>query len=143
MKYGLLTLAALLLAGCAASLPTPIADNETGNRLSGLCYKGAQAALAGDESGWHDGFFAAYSRARDPMLGGEDLESIRETLGDLLARSGDESFATALAKETPPVRSGAAYFLSGISLDVYPKTKALVTSTPDYDFELEKASRGS
>lgn len=132
---------AMAFLGCAPMLPKPMADNENGNLLSGICHRASQAVLNGDANGWHDCFFASYSRARDPMLGGEDLESIAATLTELLAKAGDDQFAAALAKETPPVRAGVAYFLSANTLALYPKTKAVVASTPDYDFELEKASR--
>ena len=134
--------AMVLLAGCTSpSLPAPMRDNETGNLLSSTCWRAAQKAQAGDREAFHDCFFAAYSRVRDPMLGGEDLESIDLTLEKLLSSVGDHVFARRLHEESPPIRSGVAWFLKQIDLQSAPETKAVTAAAHDYNFELERASR--
>jgi hypothetical protein len=130
----------LILSGCA-SLPEPLLENELGIRLSNACWRGAQKVLAGDPTGFHECFYAAYSRVRDPMRGGEDLESIRETLTGLLYEVGDQTFSSRLAAESEPVRSGVAWFLSSADLSQAPETRRVITETRDFDFELERAYR--
>ena len=131
---------AILLSGCT-SLPTPVRDNEVGNYLSGTCWQGAQKAMTGDPAGFHESFFAAYSRVRDPMMGGEDIESIRETIAGLLAAVDDEAFSSHLRVEPEPVRSGVAWFLSTAKLSDAPETHRVIAETRDYDFELEQSYR--
>ncbi len=134
--------ALLLLVGCnSPPLPAPMRDNEVGNLLSSACWKAAQKAQAGDHEAFHDCFFAAYSRVRDPMLGGEDLESIDLTLEKLLSSVGDHVFACRLQEESPPIRSGVAWFLKQFDLQSAPETKAVTAGAHDYSFELERASR--
>lgn len=136
------------VAGCS-SLPTPMQDNAKGNRLSAACSQAAQRVRQaaqrvrqGDGAAFHECFFAAYSRMRDPMLGGEDLESIAHTLQQLLLTAGDHAFATALAKELPPIRSGVSWFLlRRENLAGAPETKAVIAATRDYDFELGRSIR--
>ena len=133
-------IAAFILTGCA-SLPKPLHDNANGNFLSGTCWRSAEQAKRGDQQAFHTCFFAAYSRARDPMVGGEDLESIYESVHGLLAAVGDDAFAAALSAESPPVRNGVGYFLFMFPLDApYPKTTAVIHATPHYEMELEKAN---
>jgi len=131
---------AQILSGCA-SLPKPLLENELGIRLSNACWRGAQKVLAGDPAGFHECFYAAYSRVRDPMRGGEDLESIRETLDGLLAAVGDQTFSLRLAAESEPVRSGVAWFLTSADLSQAPETRRVLAKTRDFDFELERAYR--
>jgi hypothetical protein len=131
---------AQILSGCA-SLPKPLLENELSIRLSNACWRGAQKAMAGDPAGFHECFYAAYSRVRDPMRGGEDLESIRETLNGLLAAVGDQTFSSRLAAESEPVRSGVAWFLTSADLSHAPETRRVLAKTRDFDFELERAYR--
>ncbi len=98
-------------------------------------------AMSGDASGFHECFFAAYSRVRDPMLGGEDIESIRETVSGLLKSVGDQTFSSGLAAEPEPVRSGVAWFLTSSDLSDAPETRRVIAETRDYDFELERSYR--
>ena len=130
----------ILLTGCT-SLPTPMRDNANGNQISSTCWRAAQQAKHGNNAAFHQCFFAAYSRARDPLLGGEDLESIITTLQELLSAVGDHAFATQLAAEAPPIRSGASWFLRPEDLQTAPETKAVLAATRDYDFELERSIR--
>ncbi len=116
-------------------------DNDTGNRLSSACWQAAQRAQHGDSAAFHECFFAAYSRVRDPMLGGEDLEVMIETIQQLLHSVGDQVFATMLAKESPPIRCGVSWFLPREDLTSAPKTRAIIAATQDYDFELERSIR--
>ena len=55
-------------------------DNEVGNRLSSTCWRAAQQAQHGDSAVFCECFFAAYFRARAPLIGGEDLESMIEAI---------------------------------------------------------------
>jgi hypothetical protein len=133
--------AVLLVLSSCHSLPEPMRDNDAGNLLSGACWRAAENARCGDLRAFHECFFAAYSRARDPMLGGEDLESIDLTLQRLLASVGDHAFASQLAAESPPIQSGAAWFLRSVDLQTSPETKAVVASARHFDFELERSTR--
>jgi hypothetical protein len=130
----------ILLSGCT-SLPTPMRDNANGNHLSSTCWRAAQEAKHGNNAAFHECFYAAYSRVRDPLLGGEDLESIIATLQQLLSAVGDRTFATQLAAESPPIRSGVSWFLRPADLQAAPETKAILAATRDYDFELERSIR--
>jgi hypothetical protein len=143
MKSALhITLLTLLfsLMGCS-SLPRPMRDNEFGNYLSAQCAEGVNKAILGDQSGFHTCFFAAYSRVRDPLRGGEDIQSIRLSLETLLQAVGDDAFAYHLGNEPEPVRSGVAWFLQGVYLGDTPKTHNLLDQTQDYNFELITARR--
>ncbi len=92
-----------------------------------------------DEASIHRAFYAAYSRARVGLMGGEDLEAIFANLKDLRARLGDRDFAAALEKEDPAVRSGVGYFCRKMSAAEFPLSRAVLDKTPDHKFELEKA----
>jgi hypothetical protein len=78
---------AILLAGCEV-LPKPLLDDENGTRLSGLTHRAHDIELT--EEAIHEVFYAAYSRTRDPLMGGEDMEKIHLNLIVLRDRLGDD-----------------------------------------------------
>jgi hypothetical protein len=125
-----------ILASCA-QLPEPWPDSESGMKLANMTYIAPDATP--DEASIHRVFYAAYSRTRVGLLGGEDLEAIHAGLKDLRTRLGDRDFAAALEKEDPAVRSGVGYFCGEVTRENFPLTRAVLDKTPNYKFELEKA----
>ena len=84
--------------------------------------------------------FAAYSRSRDPLMGGEDLEMINENLVRLRDRLGDERFAASLRRENPAVVSAVAWHLRPkASSGVFPISSEVLKQAPKKTFELEAA----
>lgn len=127
----------LLLAGCS-SLPEPFRDDDSGMKLARLTQKAYADPLTDEEV--HQVFFATYSRSRDPMMGGEDLEMIHGNLIRLRERLGDEGFATALNREDAAVVSAVGWHLgTDAQSDRYPLTSHAFVKAPKKTFELESA----
>jgi hypothetical protein len=138
-----LFLAAALIAGCASSptstLPEPFPEVEGGRSLHGQTYMHGPGIP--DAAEIHHIFFAAYSRSRIKLLGGEDLETIAENLIELRSRLGDASFAAALAKEHPAVIYAVGDHLGGeASNPAFPATAELIGGNPRYKLELDEAA---
>jgi hypothetical protein len=136
-------LAVALITDCASSgsssLPEPFPEVEGGRSLHGQTYMKNPGIP--DAAEIHHIFFAAYSRSRVKMLGGEDLETITLNLIDLRARLGDEAFATALAKEHPAVIYAVGGHLNPDAQNpAFPATAKLIAENPRYHLELDQAA---
>ncbi|WP_035605853.1 hypothetical protein [Haloferula sp. BvORR071] len=149
-RAAILLIAAALHAACASSpsasssaLPEPYPEVEGGPSLHGQTYMKNPGIP--DAAEIHHIFFAAYSRSRIKMRGGEDLETIALNLAELRTRLGDEAFAAALTKEHPAVVSAVASHFGREEArnPAFPLTAKLIADSPHYDLELNQAERES
>ncbi|MCX6865351.1 MAG: hypothetical protein NTV46_03885 [Verrucomicrobia bacterium] len=137
MKIPYAIISSLLLADCT-SLPQPLRDDDNGMKLAGLTNKANDDPLTNE--GVHQVLFATYSRSRDPLMGGEDLEMIHENLIRLRQRLGDKSFSDALRLEDPAVISAVGWHLGADSQSVdFPLSSRTIAEAPKKTFELEAA----
>ena len=141
-----LILAAVLHTGCAPSLPSSSALPDPYPEVKGGPSLHGQTSMKGagipDAAEIHHIFFAAYSRSRIKLLGGEDLETIATNLIALRARLGDASFAAALAKEHPAVIHAVGDHLGEEAHNpAFPVTAKIFADNPRYDLELNQAAR--
>ena len=143
-KSAAFLVSSVLLGGCSlspSSLPTPYPEVEDGPSLHGQTYM--HRAGMPDAAEIHHIFFAAYSRSRIKLLGGEDLETITINLIELRNRLGDNAFATALAKEHPAVISSVASHLGEEARNPrFPASAKLIAGSPRYKLELDQAATG-
>jgi hypothetical protein len=127
----------LLLAGCA-SLPQPLRDDDSGMKLARLTNKAYADPLTDEDV--HQVLFATYSRSRDPLMGGEDLEMIHANLIRLRQRLGDKRFSDALRREDSAVTSAVGWHLGADSQAVdFPLSSDTIANAPKRTFELEAA----
>lgn len=145
-----IVLAAALISGCVSSpnsssssaLPEPFPEVEGGPSLHGQTYMKGPGIPDAAEA--HHIFFAAYSRSRIKLLGGEDLETIALNLAELRARLGDDTFATALVKEHPAVISAVGGHLGQEARNpAFPATAKLIANNPHHQLELNQAAAES
>ena len=137
MKNLCAVISSLLLASCA-SLPQPLCDDGSGMKLARLTNKAYAAPLTDDDV--HQVLFAAYSRSRDPLMGGEDLEMIHANLIRLRQRLGDKRFSDALRLEDSAVISAVGWHLGVDSPSVdFPLSSRTIADAPKKTFELEAA----
>ena len=137
MKRLSITILGSALIGCA-QFPKPIPDDVNGKRLARMTYIAQEDELT--PRAIHDVLFAAYSRTRDKLMGGEDLEAIHLNLRDLRTRLGDERFADALKQEDPAVVSAIRWYLdSDTGGSAYPRTDDLLSGHPARGYELQAA----
>jgi hypothetical protein len=86
----------------------------------------------------HQVLFATYSRSRDPLMGGEDLEMIHGNLIRLRQRLGDKGFSDALRREEKAVISAVGWHLGADSKsDEFPLSSLAIAEAPKEAFELE------
>jgi hypothetical protein len=137
MKSLSAVISSLLLAGCA-SLPQPLRDDDSGMKLARLTNKAYADPLTDEDV--HQVLFATYSRSRDPLMGGEDLEMIHGNLIRLRQRLGDKRFSDALRREDSAVISAVGWHLGADSQAVdFPLSSRTIAETPKKTFELEAA----
>jgi hypothetical protein len=137
MKSRYAIISSLVLAGCTG-LPQPLRDDDSGMKLARLTNKAHADPLTDEDV--HQVFFAAYSRARDPMMGGEDLEMIHGNLIHLRQRLGDQRFSDALQREDPAVTSAVGWHLAPDSGSAdFPLSSRTLADAPRKTFELEAA----
>lgn len=122
-------------SGPAASTSAPASSYKafdawrTSSQIEPYAAKGSARAL-------HDLFIADYTRASDPYLGGEDLQSMSMTLGAEARSVGDAKFAEALGRERPEVIH-AVRVIAGGCLAGYPETLKLMSKNPRVKLPLE------
>lgn len=127
----------LLLVGCS-SLPKPLRDDDTGMKLARLTNKAYADPLTDEDVHWV--LFAAYSRSRDPLMGGDDLEMIHANLIKLRQRLGDKRFSDALSREDSATISAVGLHLGADSQAAdFPLSSDTISKTPKRTFELEAA----
>ncbi|MCB1100650.1 MAG: hypothetical protein KDN22_34125 [Verrucomicrobiae bacterium] len=137
MKNLCAVISSLLLASCA-SLPQPLCDDDSGMKLARLTNKAYADPLTDEDV--HQVLFATYSRSRDPLMGGEDLEMIHANLIMLRQRLGDKRFSDALRHEDAAVISAVGWHLGADSQSVYfPLSSRTIAEAPKKTFELEAA----
>lgn len=137
MKSLSAVISSLLLVGCTG-LPEPIRDDDSGMKLARLTYKAHAEPLTAEDV--HQVLFASYSRSRDPLKGGEDLEMIHENLIQLRQRLGDKRFAHALGLEDPAVVAAVGWHLGTDSRSIdFPLSSRKFAEAPKRSFELEAA----
>jgi hypothetical protein len=137
MKVLYFVFSSLLLVGCA-SLPQPLRDDDSGMKLARLTNKAYADPLTDEDV--HQVFFATYSRSRDPLMGGEDLEMIHANLIRLRHRLGDKRFSDALLREDSAVISAVGWHLGAASQSVeFPLSSRTIAEAPKTTFELEAA----
>lgn len=130
-------ISSLLLAGCT-SLPHPLRDDDSGMKLARLTNKAYADPLTSEDV--HQVLFATYSRSRDPLMGGEDLEMIHANLIRLRQRLGDQGFSDALRLEDSAVISAVGWHLGADSQSVdFPLSSRTIAEAPKKTFELEAA----
>ena len=139
----------LLAVGDLRAAPVQDYQAQDGWRM---LLKALPFALKGKPEAIHDCFLASYLRASSPFLDGEDCEAIYSGLSEILYRTGDRTFARALAVERKEViaavklwirRSPGFFYQGGLktfSLEDYPKSKALLDSVPKTDFPMNEKS---
>ena len=137
MKILPAVISSLLLAGCT-SLPQPLRDDDSGMKLARLTNKAYADPLTSEDV--HQVLFATYSRSRDPLMGGEDLEMIHANLIRLRQRLGDQGFSDALRLEDSAVTSAVGWHLGADSQSVdFPLSSRTIAEAPKKTFELEAA----
>lgn len=137
MKILPAVISSLLLAGCT-SLPQPLRDDDSGMKLARLTNKAYADPLTDQDV--HQVLFATYSRSRDPLMGGEDLEMIHANLIRLRQRLGDQGFSDALRLEDSAVISAVGWHLGADSQSVdFPLSSRTIAEAPKKTFELEAA----
>lgn len=137
MKILPAVISSLLLAGCT-SLPHPLRDDDSGMKLARLTNKAYADPLTSEDV--HQVLFATYSRSRDPLMGGEDLEMIHANLIRLRQRLGDQGFSDALRLEDSAVISAVGWHLGADSQSVdFPLSSRTIAEAPKKTFELEAA----
>jgi len=134
----LILLPVAISLGACSPLPEPLKEEEIGRHLESLTYV-PESSLK-DQQEIHRAFFAAYSRSRVKLLGGEDLEAITGNLNELRSRMGDGPSAEALAREHPAVRSAVGSHMGREAPNPqFPETARLLAATPGYRLELDEA----
>ena len=137
MKSLYAVISSLFLAGCA-SLPQPLRDDDNGMKLARLTNRAYAEPLSDEDI--HQVLFATYSRSRDPLMGGEDLEMIHDNLIRLRQRLGDKGFSDALRREGDAVTSAVGWHLGAASKSVdFPLSSLTIAEAPKKKFELETA----
>ena len=137
MKNLYAILSCLVLAGCA-NLPQPLRDDDGGMKLARLTNKAHADPLTNKDI--HEVLFATYSRSRESVMGGEDLEMIHANLIRLRHRLGDKGFSDALGREDSAVISAVGWHLGADSKAVdFPLSSAMIAKAPKRTFELEAA----
>lgn len=137
MKNLYAVISSLLLVGCA-SLPQPFRDDESGMKLARLTNKANADPLTDEDV--HLALFATYSRSRDPLMGGEDLEMIHANLNRLRQRLGDKRFSDALLQEDLAVISAVGWHLGTDAQSAdFPLSSRTIAEAPKKTFELEVA----
>ncbi len=137
MKTLFAVISSLWLAGCAR-LPVPFRDDDSGMKLARLTDRAYADPLSAEDV--HQVLFATYSRSRDPLMGGEDLEMIHGNLIRLRQRLGDKRFSDALRREDSAVTSAVGWHLGADSPAVdFPLSSVTVANAPKMIFELETA----
>lgn len=127
----------LLLAGCA-SLPQSLRDDDIGMKLARLTNKAYADPLTDEDV--HQVLFATYSRSRDPLMGGEDIEMIHANLIRLRQRLGDKRFSDALRLEDSAVTLAVGWHLGADSQAVdFPLSSLTISKAPKKTFEIEAA----
>lgn len=130
-------ISSLLLAGCA-SLPQPLRDDDSGMKLARLTNKAYADPLTDEDV--HQVLFATYSRSRDPLMGGEDLEMIHANLIRLRQRLGDKRFSDALRREDSAMISAVRWHLGTDAQSAdFPLSSRTIAEAPKKTFELEVA----
>ena len=100
------------------------------------CTHAVEAAIKGDPVAQHTCFVAAYVRVNDPLGGGEDMEGITISIGNLLKGVGDRAFADALKLERPEIIAAVRFFLID-NVKGAPLTEALVRKAPQIKFPVD------
>jgi len=104
-------------------------------------YRQFYLAYHGDPAALHAYFIDALKQSETPYIDCEASEGLWWTLETLLARRGDERFATALTHEKSRVQSAVVNFFDERFLPQYPKTRKVIETAPNIDFPLNQAQR--
>ena len=130
----------VLLSSCAQHRPDAISEEEPSSHVWRYRFEAAD----GDPTALHKVFAATYAQVMmSSVNGGEDAESIRESISSILSTTGDSIFSTALKRESHKVQSAVREFLFPSIKTDYPETYTILLSAPTIDWPSDRAYRRS